>query len=392
MSNSPPSQRDRRNLQDLAKLASSSKTPAPAAVAPVVTEHDSGIVDLKAIAQMDQAGADRAKTTPLAAAPLFEDETPAVVPPSSTPPPPAVSSGPKSGAPSAPPSAPVAATPSPVRGAATAAVAGPAEAPGGKGTLTWVLVGLGAAVVAAGVVTMLNRPKPVAGAQDTASPPPSAALAPVAPPPSSAAPVAAVSSPSAVASAVASASPSAPDTPRAGGGVTVPSVGGRKGPGGAASKGPAVEGAGGSTVSALSAMMAQSTNSTPTPPVTPGALGAAVEHAVGGGGAPGPAAAPEGPAAPAFAPGSVPQKPSQGAVTGALLRATPGARACLNAGDAPSRANVTFSSSGSVTAVVVTGPAAGNPEEECIKKAMMKASVPPFSQDSYSANVNIRPN
>jgi len=138
--------------------------------------------------------------------------------------------------------------------------------------------------------------------------------------------------------------------------------------------------------------MAQSTSSTPAPPAAaPGALGEAVQHAVGGGGTPA-AARDNAPAAPDYAPGSVPQKPSQGAVTGALGRALPAARACLNPDDPISRANITFGSDGKASAVVVTGHAAGTTTEDCIKRALMKATVPPFAQSTYGATVTIRPN
>jgi hypothetical protein len=145
-------------------------------------------------------------------------------------------------------------------------------------------------------------------------------------------------------------------------------------------------------------MMAQATNSTTTPPVTPtgpasnAALGEAVQHAVGGGAAAPAAADPVAPEAPHYAPGSVPQKPSQGAVTGALTRVLPAARSCLNPDDPLSRANVTFISGGTVSSVVITGGAAGKPAEECIRRALMKANVPPFAQDTYAANINVRPN
>lgn len=151
-------------------------------------------------------------------------------------------------------------------------------------------------------------------------------------------------------------------------------------------------------MSGLSAMMAQASNSPTTAPVTPqpgappGALGDAVQHAVGGGNAPAATAEATAPSGPQFAPGSVPEKPSQGAVTSALSRALPDARNCLSSDDPVSKANVSFSSAGSVTAVVVTGSAAGKPAEQCIKTALMKASVPPFAQASYSANVTVRPN
>jgi hypothetical protein len=125
----------------------------------------------------------------------------------------------------------------------------------------------------------------------------------------------------------------------------------------------------------------------------PGDLNQAVEHAAG----PGPggaavAAQPSGPGGPQFAPGSVPEKPSQGAVTGALGRALPEARACLNSDDQPAKANITFEAAGSVSSVVVSGTSAGATAEACIKKALSKATVPPFAQSTYSANVTVRPN
>jgi hypothetical protein len=158
---------------------------------------------------------------------------------------------------------------------------------------------------------------------------------------------------------------------------------------------PADNGGGGSSVSELSAMMAHATNSpAAAAPVNPpsGNLGEAVQNAVGGGAAPTAAEAPAAPSGPQFAPGSVPEKPSQGAVTSALSQALPQARSCLNPDDPVSKANVTFGSTGGVTAVVVTGSAAGKPAEGCIKSALLKATVPPFAQATYSANVTVRPN
>jgi hypothetical protein len=95
---------------------------------------------------------------------------------------------------------------------------------------------------------------------------------------------------------------------------------------------------------------------------------------------------------PDYAPGSVPLRPSQGAVNGALGTAMPGARACLDA-DAPlSHATVTFKSDGSVASVSVTGWAAGKPVESCIRTALMKARVPPFAQPTYTVPATIRSN
>jgi hypothetical protein len=91
-------------------------------------------------------------------------------------------------------------------------------------------------------------------------------------------------------------------------------------------------------------------------------------------------------------PGSVPQKPSQGAVTGAIGAALPGARACLKADDPVSKATITFGASGAVQSVTVTGAAAGKPAEACIKAALGRAKVPAFAQPTYTASVTVRPN
>lgn len=96
--------------------------------------------------------------------------------------------------------------------------------------------------------------------------------------------------------------------------------------------------------------------------------------------------------APAAAPTSVPLKPSQGAINGALGAALPGARACLGPDDPISRATVTFQSDGTVQSVTVTGGAAGKPAEACIRSALMRAKVPPFAMPTFTAPATIRPN
>jgi hypothetical protein len=103
-------------------------------------------------------------------------------------------------------------------------------------------------------------------------------------------------------------------------------------------------------------------------------------------------AAPATPDAPQVAPGSVPLKPSMGAIHGALGAALPGARACVDPDDAISHAMVTFQSDGSVQSVSVSGGAAGKPAEACIRTALMKARVPPFASPTFSAPATIRGN
>ncbi len=90
---------------------------------------------------------------------------------------------------------------------------------------------------------------------------------------------------------------------------------------------------------------------------------------------------------PQFAPGSVPQKPSQGALTSALSAVLPGARACVASDDPVSRATVTFASAGNVQSVSVSGPATTS---GCIKSALMGAKVSPFAESSFTTSVTIR--
>jgi hypothetical protein len=94
---------------------------------------------------------------------------------------------------------------------------------------------------------------------------------------------------------------------------------------------------------------------------------------------------------PQYAPGSVPQKPSQGQVAGAIGAVLPDAKHCLNEGDPISRANVVFKSDGSVQSVSVSGFASGKPAEACIKTALGKAKVSPFAEATYSFPVTVRP-
>lgn len=92
------------------------------------------------------------------------------------------------------------------------------------------------------------------------------------------------------------------------------------------------------------------------------------------------------------APGSVPLRPSTGAVRGALGAVTAGARACLDPDDPISHAMVTFQSDGSVQNVTVSGGAAGKPAEACIRTALSRARIPAFASPTFSAPVTIRPN
>ena len=129
----------------------------------------------------------------------------------------------------------------------------------------------------------------------------------------------------------------------------------------------------------------------PTTPAGPGGdLGSAMGAAVGKDGKPVEATPAAGNTGPQFAAGTVPQKPSQGAVTGAIGAVLPGARACLGPDDPVSRASITFTSAGAVQNVSVSGGAAGKPAEGCIKAALGKAKVAPFAEPTYTANITVR--
>ncbi len=92
---------------------------------------------------------------------------------------------------------------------------------------------------------------------------------------------------------------------------------------------------------------------------------------------------------PAFAAGTVPQKPSQGALTSALGAVLPAARSCLSPDDAVAKATIVFSSVGKVDSVSVHGGPAG--KGECIKGALQKAKIQPFMDANYTANITVRP-
>ncbi|HZU85024.1 MAG TPA: hypothetical protein VE987_18965 [Polyangiaceae bacterium] len=106
--------------------------------------------------------------------------------------------------------------------------------------------------------------------------------------------------------------------------------------------------------------------------------------------APAAAAAPSGDGAKPPA-GNVPLKPAMGAVQGAVGAVLPATRYCLGPDDPVSRATITFKSDGSVQSVVVTGDAAGQPAEACIRSRLMNARVPPFSNPSFTWTVTVRP-
>ena len=83
----------------------------------------------------------------------------------------------------------------------------------------------------------------------------------------------------------------------------------------------------------------------------------------------------------------LPTKPSQGAVRGAVGTVLGAARACVTADDPVAHATITFGSSGGVQGVSVSG---GGGKDGCIRGALSRARVAPFSQPSFSTSVTVR--
>jgi hypothetical protein len=97
------------------------------------------------------------------------------------------------------------------------------------------------------------------------------------------------------------------------------------------------------------------------------------------------------PEAPAARNGDIPEVPATGAIQGALGSMRGAARSCVAGQEGPSRANLTFNSTGKVQSVSVSGPAAGTAAEGCIRNAFSKASVGPFRKPSFSFSTTITP-
>ena len=399
-------ERDRQSLKDLAKMAQG-LTPPPGSVsgspssvlragvpATLATDkaerpsHDSGVIDLAAASHADPGAAIRAQATPLATQDLFAQDgdslrpgpvafgaavgaaTTAQVPPSGQ----------------AAPGIQPAPTPSVQGGAA------PALAPKASGNATLLIaLGLGGilalSAVVGGVVVVRSRAAseqaPVAvtvaapavqnAAQIDSKGPktlPTDTKAEAAPAPEAA--------PTALAVTDLAAPTAGKTDANAGAKVAAPTT-------------PAVPVAAAVAPSAPKPKGTKSANAKENTETGPaGDLGAAIKKEVGGdeaqkndakaavmGGA---------------GTGNLPQKPSQGAVTGAIGAVLPGARACLGPDDPVSRASIVFGSSGAAQSVTVSGGAAGKPAEACIKDALMKAKLQPFADPTYSANITVRHN
>jgi hypothetical protein len=423
-------ERDRRSLQDLAKMAAgpmSGMTPPPPSVsaphssapsgvqrAAEAKKDDSGIVDLAMAAQSDPQGAVRAQTTPLANAGLFDDEPASVKPgPVSSAPmsgalaqapvsqqfqQPAPSIPPFSATPSAPPislgalaqsapMAPVSSAPTSLAPAGQASsVASSAQrsiAPAKKGNgavIALVLGGLVAAgsMAAGGFFFMKHRAAEQLAASTPVVTQPAVAVAPPETKPVEAAPAPAPE-PSVDPNALPTATPdtkvaAAANAKKGGPAPVAVAKNDKPAPAPAKEEGPKL-----------------SAKDLPTTAAGPGGdLGSAMGAAVGADGKKIEQTPAAGNTGPQFAAGTVPQKPSQGAVTGAIGAVLPGARACLGPDDPVSRATITFTSAGAVQNVSVSGGAVGKPAEGCIKAALGKAKVAPFAEPTYTANITVR--
>lgn len=359
--------------------------------APEAKKDDSGIVDLAAASQADPQAAVRAQSTPLASQGLFDEEPASIRPPMSAPAPMsgvASAHGLQQPAPSIPPmpaSLPPASlapqhslTPSaPVVGYAPHEMASvhplPAKKKGNGAVIALVFGGLVALSGAAAGGFFYMKSHKAAAPQPVAMNNPAPTVAAVEPTPAPA--------PAPVETAAAQPDPTPvaeepKTTAKPGAKVAVAPKGGgapvQAAPPAAKDPGPAK-------------MTEKDLAAAPTGPA--GDLGAAMKKEVGDKEVK-PAAASNN----TGATGNVPQKPSQGAVTGAIGAVLPQARGCLGPDDPISRASIVFGSDGSVQSVNISGAAAGKPAEACIKGALTKAKLAPFAEPSYTANITIRHN
>jgi len=400
---------DRRSFRDLAQMAGTPivvKRGSTSGLRPKTAASDSGMIDLAALAAADRAAVDRASVTPLASTDLADsEELPTAPRISPTTPSTAFAPAPVT----------VAVAPARIVSAQAALQVGPAET-SSRGRLGLVAAAVGLAAIAAGAFIAVHALRPGQAVVTTSAQAPVVQAAAVAQAPGRAtqAPVAAAApgvDPASLpqASSIVTAAPvefatrarhsghalrahSAPhassaktaetdnsdndsdtdSTPAVAEAAPAPKpevkVAAKEAP--AAPAGPG---------GGLADMIKQAA-AAPIP-ATPAADPPPVAQALP---APTPAAAP-------VAAGSVPQRPSQGAVTSALSGVLASARKCLGPDDGVSRAHVVFGSDGNVQSTTVTGPAEGESEEGCIKAALGKAHVPAFAEATYGATVTVRP-
>ncbi|WP_441290006.1 hypothetical protein ACSRUE_04910 [Sorangium sp. KYC3313] len=125
----------------------------------------------------------------------------------------------------------------------------------------------------------------------------------------------------------------------------------------------------------------------------PGDLPSAMQAAVGDNGERQPSVVSEAPV-PASGPlrqQNIPEQPSQGSVQAALGSVMGSAKSCVAGANDVSRAQITFSSTGQVSKVSVSGWAASNGQSSCVQSALKGANVGPFSKPSFSVSATIRP-
>lgn len=383
-------ERDRSSLQELAKLASMTPAPPSAATSdrfggPSAApknesgddDHNSGVIDLAAIAASDPSATARAKATPLASQGLFEDDAAETAPREQL-----TDRKADDAAKAAEPEA------KPLLESKRAKVAEDS-----KGSPTaWIAIGgvVAAAAVAAGVFFGMKQAKP-AGDMAVASRPVAAPVQPQAP------------------AAAATAQPE-PQATRAVDPASLPQAPVDNAPSAAAaSNGANAAKSAVAAPSATATAAAASTTAPAAPAPTADVAAKATASAASSDGkslqdlmqqAAGttPAAAPPAPVRETDSPpsqpaaGSVPLKPGIGAVQGAIGAVVPGARACLGPDEPVSHATIVFKSDGAVESVSVAGGAAGKPQEACIRAALSKARVAPFAQPTYAVSATIRPN
>lgn len=407
-------ERDRRSLQDLAKMASDLTAPPPSVGsmpsgvhrAAEAKKDDSGIVDLAAAAQADPEAATRAQTTPLASQGLFDEEPqshrPPVAAPMSAPattPSLTAQTLPQQPAPSIPPtpaSVPPAslsqhtlAPSAPAVGLAPARASAPPALAKKKGSVIALALGgfvaLGAAAAATLLVSKPHTSEDAVATRPAAMAPaePATAAEPSPAPPKPVADLAPTPEPGLDTTGADPNVLPAAATPNAKLAVAPKGIAAKAAPAGKPATQEAAPKAEGPTKLTQKDLLAAA----PSEPA--GDLGAAMKKEVGDEPAKTAAAATTGGNA---STGNVPQKPSQGAVTGAIGAVLPQARACLGPDDPISRASIVFSSAGSVQSVNVSGAASGKPAEACIKDALMKAKLQPFAEPAYTANITIRHN
>jgi hypothetical protein len=97
------------------------------------------------------------------------------------------------------------------------------------------------------------------------------------------------------------------------------------------------------------------------------------------------------------APWNVPRRPGVGAIQAAFAAVLPAARTCLAAGDPAVRTVVTYRSDGTVEDVSLAGGTARTASADisaqkgaCLRSALEKARIPPFSESTFQAPVTVR--